>query len=96
MKFKTVGVDLPPSVVEILKAANAADHSKGGMPFAMASIIGALPWIAAAVHESAPEYYPAFVRSLKANLQSVWQIINHENPRAELERVIAEAKRSVQ
>jgi hypothetical protein len=75
--WKNVGVELPPSIVAILTAAGGTEAKFGGMPRAMASILGALPWIAVQLFKSLPEdEYKAFAGAVRAQLQQVWQIIS--------------------
>lgn len=90
-------VELPSSVIAIVEAAGGADPSKGGMPFAMASIVGALPWIAVAVYKSATaEEYAQFAEQLKANMQMVWTIAGAFDPEAAFEAAFDRAKKSLQ
>lgn len=94
--WKTVGVDLPPSVVAIITAAGGADPKKGGMPYALAGILGALPWIAAALYKQMPESeYRAFAKQAKANMDQAWEIIGAKNPPEAFDAAFAAAKRSV-
>lgn len=95
--WKNVGVELPPSVIAIVRAAGGDDPTKGGMPYAMASLVGALPWIAVALFESLPpEEYAEFRTMLRQELQGSWAIIGAENPKAAFDEAIARAKKSVQ
>jgi hypothetical protein len=95
--WKNVGVELPTSVCDIINAANGADPAKGGMPFAMASIIGALPWIAVALYEALPpDEYHDFLRQMKGYMEQAWSIAAAKNPRRAFDTAFAAAKRSVQ
>ena len=90
------GVELPPSVIAILAAAGGDDPKRGGMPYAMASIVGALPWIAVAVFKALPpEEYAAFARQAKMNMQQAWSIIGSDNPPAAFDAAFEAAKREV-
>lgn len=94
--WKNVGVWLPDSVVAIIKAAGGAEPEKGGMPYAMASIVGALPWIAVALHkELPPDEYADFVRQCKANMQQAFSIIGHANPPEAFEAAVAAAQKQL-
>lgn len=95
--WKNVGVMLPPSIIAIITAAGGADPTKGGMPYAMASIVGALPWIAVALYGELPrEEYDAFAQAAKGYLQQAWEVIGAQDPKATFDRLYEEAKRSVQ
>lgn len=95
--WKNVGVEIPNSVAAIINAANGADPAKGGMPFAMASIMGALPWIAVALFEALPrDEYDEFAKAMKAMMQQVWQIAGSENPRVAFDAEFEAARKSLQ
>jgi len=95
--WKNVGVELPPSVIAIITAAGGADPQQGGMPRAMASIVGAIPWIAVALYELLPQdEYAAFAQQLRSNMQQVWSIAGAEDPKAAFDVAFAAAKRGVQ
>lgn len=95
--WKTVGVNLPRSVAAIIAAAEGADPKKGGMPFALASIIGALPWIAVALFKELPrDEYDAFAKQARDNMQQAWQIIGAEDPSAAFDEAYEAAKRTLQ
>jgi len=94
--WKNVGVELPDSVCKIILAAGGADPANGGMPRAMASIVGALPWIAAVLHKALPDdEYRAFAQQLKENMQIVWTIAGAENPSTAFDEAFANAKKQV-
>jgi hypothetical protein len=95
--WQMVGVELPPSVIAIITAAGGADPAKGGMPYAMASILGALPWIGVALFkELTPEQYAAFLNSVNANMRQVWAILSAEDPKAAFDAEYEAARRSLQ
>lgn len=96
--WKAVGVNLPPTIVAIIQAAGGDDLTgKRGMPYALASIMGALPWIAVALYKTLPpDEYAAFARSVKGNMQQVWAIIGADDPPAAFDEAYAKAKRSLQ
>ena len=93
----TYKVELPGSIIAIIQAAGGAELATGGLPRAMASIVGALPWIAVALSETVtPQEYADFLAELKGNMQMVWSIAAAPNVRAALDDAIARAKRSLQ
>lgn len=90
------GVWLPPSVTAIIEAAGGHDPTRGGMPYAMASIVGALPWIAVEMFKALPPAeYAEFANQMKANMQQAWQIAGSDNPPAAFEAALERAKRSI-
>lgn len=94
-KMKMVNVELPGSVAAILKAAGG-DKPITGMPFAMASILGALPWIGVAPYKAMPEAeYRKFARQVRLNMDQAWDIIGAENPPAAFGAAYELAKRQV-
>jgi hypothetical protein len=94
--WKNVGVHLPSSVVAIIAAAGGAESEKGGMPRAMASIVGALPWIAVALYQELPaEEYAAFAGQVKANMQQAWQIIGADDPKTAFDVAFEAAKKAI-
>ena len=94
--WKNYGVYLPATVKAIIDAAGGADPKHGGMPYAMASIIGALPHIAVALHgEMSPQDYAEFAQQVKANLQQVWQIVGANDPKAAFDEAYEAAKKVV-
>ena len=96
MSWNNVGVCLPPSVAAIITAAGGADPKQGGMPYAMAGIVGALPWIAVALFkELPPEEYAACARQARLNMQQAWSIIGSDNPPAAFDEAGAAAKQAV-
>lgn len=95
--WTTVAVALPPSVQAIIAAAGGADPSTGGMPHAMAVIVGALPWIAAGLYDVLTEdEYRQFAQQLKDNMQMAWSVAGAQNPRRAFDEAFARAQRSVQ
>lgn len=93
--WKNVGVQLPSSIVALIAAAGGAESEKGGMPRAMASIIGALPWIAVALYRELPaEEYAAFAGQVRANMQQAWQIIGADDPKAAFDAAYDAAKKA--
>jgi hypothetical protein len=95
--WKNVGVDLPPSVGDIIRAAGGMDPKLGGMPYAMAAIIAALPWIAAELFKALPSReYKAFARNTEANMHAALDVITADDPVAEFHALFERAKRSVQ
>lgn len=95
--WKDVGVWLPASITKIIKAAGGADPKHGGMPYAMAAIVGALPWIAVQLYqELTPEEYAEFAAQTRGNMGVAWSIIGAENPKAAFDAAFANAKRQVQ
>ena len=94
--WKNVGVYLPPSVIAIIKAAGGADPKRGGMPYAMASILGALPWIAVQLYkELPPEEYREFANAVRMNMQEVWSIVGSDDPKAAFDEAYAEAEKAM-
>lgn len=90
--FKRVGVELPPSVIAIIRAAGGEDN----FPRAMASIVGALPWIAAALYDSLPESeYRAFAAAMRPNYEQVMEIVEADNPRKAFDEEFERQKRAV-
>jgi hypothetical protein len=90
--FKRVGVDLPPSVIKIIRAAGGEDN----FPRAMAGIVGSLPWIAAALYDSLPEdEYRAFAAAMRPNYEKVMQIVDSDNPRKAFNEELERQKRAV-
>jgi hypothetical protein len=95
-QWKTVEVALPPSVVAIIEAAGGADPKHGGMPHAMAMLMGTLPWIAVALYKTLPpDEYAAFVRAVKGYMEQAWVIIGAENPPAAFDAAYTAARRSI-
>jgi hypothetical protein len=91
-QFKKVGVDLPPSVLAIVRAAGGEEN----MPKALASIMGAIPWLAVALYDALPsEEYRAFAGQAHANMRQVWEIVGAENVREAFDRELDRARRSV-
>lgn len=94
--WTTYGVELPASVTKIVDAAGGADPKRGGMPFAMASILGALPWIAVALFKVAPKAeYLEFAAQVKANMQQAWEIIGSDNPPKAFDDACDAAKKAI-
>lgn len=94
--FKNVSVELPESVIAIVIAAGGTDPKRGGLPFAMASILGALPFIAAALYkELSADEYAGFVVAMKLYMEQVLEIIDAENPQAALNAAVASQARRV-
>lgn len=94
--WKKVVVFLPPSVVAIIAAAGGADSKTGGMPRAMAMIVGALPWIAVALFKELPsDEYAAFAQQIKTNMQAVWSIAGADDPPAAFAAAMATAKNEI-
>lgn len=90
--YRLVGVDLPQSVIDIIQAAGGTDTAIG-MPKAMASIVGCLPWIAVALFQTLPpDKYQAFATQLKENMQLAWFIAGHENPEAAFDGAMSRAR----
>ena len=89
--FKRVGVELPPSVIAIVRAADGEYN----FPKAMAAILGAVPWIAVALYEADPEGYAHFVKALGPNWDSIRQICEAENPREAFDQEFARATEAV-
>ncbi len=94
--FETFRVELPASVIAIIRAAGGHDPSKGGMPYAMASIVGALPWIAVAMYRSLPlGHYAGFAKQMEENIALAMEIVVSDNPEEAFERAYTAAKRAV-
>ena len=96
MNWNNVGVSVPASVAAIITAAGGAEPKQRGMPYAMASIVGALPWIAVALFkELPPEEYADFACHARLNMQQAWSIIGSDNPPAAFDEAVAAAKKAV-
>ena len=94
--YRNVGVVLPSSVVKIITAAGGGDAATGGLPFAMASIIGALPWIAVALSkELTKEEYREFVNQVRAELQGAFAIVAAEDPKRAFDEAYERAKTAI-
>ncbi len=90
--FKKVRVGLPASVMDIVKAAGG----EANMPLTMATILGAVPWIALGLWESLPEdEYRAFANQLRANMQLAWEIAGAADPKAAFDAALEREKRGV-
>jgi hypothetical protein len=88
-----VGVYLPDSILRIIDAAGGGVD----MPRAMASIVGALPWICVAVSQKLTrEEYVAFIQEMRGQLDGCWRIIAADDPKAAFDRAFAEAKKALQ
>jgi len=89
---KKVGVSLPPSVLAIIDAAGGRED----FPRAMASIVGALPWIAVALHGALEQTeYRALMGQVRHELQGAWAIIAAPDPRIAFEAAVDAAKREI-
>ena len=97
VKWDHVGLRLPVAIADLLTAAGAQDPEGGGLPQAMRVLVGALPWIAVALHRTLrPDDYARFAQQMKHNLDVTWQIVSADDPDAEFTRVYGEALELVQ
>lgn len=88
---QVINIELPPSVAAILDAAGA--KGEGGLPHAMSAIIGALPWIGAALFKHVPpDDWALFLGHIEMNLNLTWEILSDPDPPAAFAEALERAR----